>query len=337
MQLEIVLHPIEMMKSFTKIFVLLILFVASLFAQTTEEPITWTLSTDAKSVTANSVFEAKLTAKLGAGWYLYSTTQPPGGPNATKIEIKEPFKLTDKIKADPPKKKFDNNFRMETEFYKEKAEFGLPIQAGSDVKELVVAVTFQLCNDEVCLPPDTVELKASFAANNETPAPVKTVVPPSKTVDLAVGDVVPEFAFTDFEGKPRKFSEFSGKIVLIDFWATWCSPCLKDIPKLKVFYDKYKAQGFEIIGLQSESIGEDEMPDAVTAKESFDRAKQIVKTRNANWTQANDETATPLAKKMFDVKALPTKILIDKNGKIIAKIGEKDDLEKILSDLLAKQ
>lgn len=328
------------MKSFTKIIGLLILSAVSLFAQPAEEPITWTLSADAKSVTTNSVFEAKLTAKLGAGWYLYSITQPPGGPNATTIEIKEPFKLADKIKAETPKKKFDNNFRMETEFYKEKAEFGLPIQVGSDTKdskELVVAVTFQLCNDEVCLPPDTTELKANFEAKNETTTPAKTVPPPSKTANLAVGDVVPDFAFTDFEGKSRKFSEFSGKIILIDFWATWCSPCLKDIPKLKVFYEKYKAQGFEIIGLQSESIGEDEMPDAATAKESFDRAKQIVKTRNANWTQANDQTATPLAKKMFDVKALPTKILIDKNGKIVAKIGEKDDLERSVSELLEKK
>ena len=156
----------------------------------------------------------------------------------------------------------------------------------------------------------------------------------SQTKQLKVGDAVPDFAFTDFEGKPRNFSEYKGKIVLLDFWATWCSPCLKDIPKLKVIYDKYKTQNFELIGMDSETIGDEETPDPEFAKETAERAKQIVKTRGANWTHANAETAVPVAKTVFNVKALPTKILIDKDGKVVAIIGEKDDLEKAITTLM---
>jgi len=147
---------------------------------------------------------------------------------------------------------------------------------------------------------------------------------------------VPDFTFTDFDGKARKFSEYKGKVVLIDFWATWCGPCLADIPKLKKLYDKYKVDGFEILGLNSETIGDEDASDPDFAKEAAVRARQIVKTRTVNWVQGNSETSLPVAVNIFGVKHLPTKVLIGRDGKIIAKIGEKDDTEKAVVDAMAK-
>lgn len=165
--------------------------------------------------------------------------------------------------------------------------------------------------------------------------------PPSQDVLLkpsAVDDKkkIADFDFIDFDGKKRKFSEFKGKIVLIDFWATWCGPCLADIPKLKKLYEAYKGQGFEILGMNAESIGdEDPSADPQAAKESAVRAKQIVKARGVMWLQADAKTSLPIAINVFGVTALPTKVIVDGDGNVLAKIGEKDDTEKIVAGIMA--
>ena len=156
---------------------------------------------------------------------------------------------------------------------------------------------------------------------------------PAKTENTPI-----EFTFTDFKGAERKFSEFRGKYVLLDFWATWCKPCLADIPHLKELYDKNKDKGFEIIGMDSETIGDDDSDaDPEFAKQTAERAKQIVTTRGANWTHATSATAVPIANKIFGVKSLPTKILIDPEGKIVAQIKEGKELDEILAKLLTEK
>lgn len=145
-----------------------------------------------------------------------------------------------------------------------------------------------------------------------------------------------DFEFTDLNGKAHKFSEYRGKIVLLDFWATWCAPCLADIPKLKAVYEKHRGEGFEIVGLNAEALGDDSATTgAETAKENAANARRVVTTRKVDWTIATSETSVPVATKIFGIESLPAKILIDKDGKIIAVIGEKDDLAAIVEKTLA--
>jgi thiol-disulfide isomerase/thioredoxin len=292
-----------------------------------------------------------VSAKIDDGWHLYSLEQPQGGPLPTRIGLPEgqDFKLAGTIGSPLPLVLFDPNFNLDTQFYEREAEFTLPIEvfksAAPGKQTLIVSAYFQTCNDTKCLPPKAVKMttvleivvanKGEYTPAVKAPNELDKTNPADPTKKDELTGIV-EFDFVDFAGKKRKLSEFRGKYVLLDFWATWCKPCLVDIPKLKSLYEKYKSSGFEIIGMDSETIGDEaEAPDPEFAKQAEARARQIVSTRGIAWTQAMNDTAVPVAIKVFGVKALPTKVMIDREGRIVATIGEKDDLAGIVETLLS--
>lgn len=132
------------------------------------------------------------------------------------------------------------------------------------------------------------------------------------------GDAVDEITLLDMHGKTINLSSFKGKVVLLDFWASWCAPCRQANKELLNVYKKYKDQGFEILGVSLDK-----------RKKSWIKA---VKKDKITWTQVHDAGGWEAAK--WNIVQLPTNYLIDQKGRLFAMDLEGRDLEKAIRELL---
>jgi peroxiredoxin len=131
----------------------------------------------------------------------------------------------------------------------------------------------------------------------------------------------PDIALPSANGDTIRLSSLKGKVVLLDFWASWCGPCRNSNKELTKLYPKYKAKGFEIFGV---SIDADR-----------DNWVKAIRKDKINWLQVNDPgdwSAKIVAQ--WGLYGIPTSYLIDKDGKLIAMDLEGKELEKALKKFL---
>lgn len=131
-----------------------------------------------------------------------------------------------------------------------------------------------------------------------------------KYVDLRVGDAMPAFSYTDFDGRSRKLADFRGKYVLLDFWGTWCGPCLAEIPNLRTARERFADRGFEILGIDYEKGGG-----------TLEQARAVVQERGVTWPNATPASVKDLVEDRLRIMSFPTKILIGPDGKVVAFLG----------------
>jgi len=147
------------------------------------------------------------------------------------------------------------------------------------------------------------------------------IVSMATNAQIKFGNAAQEIALPSASGDTIRLSSLKGKIVLLDFWASWCGPCRYTNKKLTKLYPKFKDKGFEIFG--------------VSLDDNSNSWKRAMQKDKITWLQVIDhggwEAQTGVK---WQIEAIPTSYLIDKEGKLIAMDLDPGELEKKLKEIL---
>lgn len=135
------------------------------------------------------------------------------------------------------------------------------------------------------------------------------------------GAIAPDFMLKNEKGKHIILSDLDKEYVLVDFWAYWCVPCIASFPHLEEVRKKYKSRGFEILG--------------VSADPNHEKWIDALEKYEPSWLQVIDNDDKTVSKD-YNIVELPTSFLLDKDGKIIAKNPDEEQLDELLNGLLNK-
>ena len=130
--------------------------------------------------------------------------------------------------------------------------------------------------------------------------------------DVGIGGKAPDFTLKNLKDENFSFRSLKGKVVLLDFWATWCYPCRVEIPHFVELYEKYHSKGFEVVGIALD-------------KDGADVVRPFAEKEGISYTVVIGDT--DVAEDYGGIRAIPTTFVIDKNGTIYSKyVGVPKDM-----------
>ncbi len=150
--------------------------------------------------------------------------------------------------------------------------------------------------------------------------PVLTQAVSASSSGIATASMAPEFAATDIEGAPLTLSGYRGKLVLLNFWATWCGPCLTEMPGLVALQNTYGAAGLRIVGI---SMDDESAP-----------VKRAYKKYHLNYPVVMGSAA--LAERFGGVLGLPLSYLIGADGRVIGRYQGEPNLAKLEAQIKSR-
>ncbi len=176
--------------------------------------------------------------------------------------------------------------------------------------------------DQVKFEPELIKyaenIKSKFPKNKAVQAFVSRM---EAVKTVSIGQLAPDFELPTPQGKMVKLSDFKGKYVLLDFWASWCGPCRQESPNLVKQYNSFKNKNFTILSVSLDD-----------KKEAWLKA---IKDDKLDWTHISDlQRWNSKASNLYKVESIPASFILDPAGKIVAKNLYAADLENFLSKIL---
>lgn len=163
---------------------------------------------------------------------------------------------------------------------------------------------------------------AGFAGCNQHAASPPQPLPPLKEAVVAAGEIgsrLPDFVVNDLEGREISSADLRGKVVLVDFWATWCQPCKKEMSGYQKLLDRYGSGGFAVVGFKFDTMADSEDPVSFAKKIGVHYPLAVA--------------AGDLKQKFGGIEGLPTTLLYDHQGILRKKVIGFEYTEVIESEL----